>query len=212
MAILKRKKPRKVGKQFREALWPTQGWKRTYHYYRHRVFRTGDSTYKITAGLATGVAVSWTPFYGTHFAQAMFFSWCLRASMIAGFIGTIWGNPWTFSFIFWLAYKLGVTICGWFGLNDFIALPASFNLDYFIDNPADFFTYLFSHPLKLLLPITLGGYLCGILSWPVAYALLYYPVRIIRKTYRKQRFARFKKRQERRAGKQKLKSEASGDK
>ena len=202
MAILKRKKPRSMGRQFREAVWPTQGWSRTYHYYRHRVFRTGDSTYKITAGLATGAAISWTPFFGTHFIQAMFFSWCIRASMLAGFIGTAWGNPWTFSFMFWIGYKLGVTICGWFGLSDFIVLPDSFDLDYFMDHSGEFFAYLFSHPQKLLLPITLGGYLCGLLFWPVAYALLYYPVRAARRAYRVQRFARFKKKMDKQKAQQ----------
>lgn len=157
------------------------------------MFRTGDSTYKITAGLATGAAVSWTPFFGTHFIQAIFFSWIIRANMLAGFIGTSWGNPWTFYFMFWAGYKLGVYICSLFGLADFVAIPPDFNLQYFMANPLEFFSYLLQNPLKLLLPITLGGYLCGLMFWPVAYILLFYPVRSARAAYRLQRLKRIKK-------------------
>ncbi len=196
MAILKRRKPQRLSKKFQEALWPSQGWQRTFHYYRHRIFRTGDSTYKITAGLATGAAVSWTPFFGTHFIQAIFFSWLIRASMLAGFIGTAWGNPWTFAFMFWIGYQLGVQICGLFGLSEFVAIPETFNLEHFIAHPWEFFSYLWQHPVKLLLPITIGGYLCGLLFWPVAYALLYYPVRSARTAYRLQRIKRRKKKLE----------------
>lgn len=192
MAILKRGKQRHFLKNIRETVWPSQGWGRTFHYYRHRVFRTGDSTYKITAGLASGVAVSWSPLMGTHFAQAVFLSWMLRANLLAGFIGTAFGNPWTFPFLFWVGYETGVRICGLFGLSDFIALPPRMDLAFFTEQPWEFMHYLFAHPFKLLLPMTIGGYLWAILTWPVAYAVLYYPVRAARKAYKLQKFRRIK--------------------
>lgn len=190
MAILKRSKPRDLWKKTKEAVWPTQGWRRTFHYYRHRVFRTGDSTYKITAGLASGVAVSWSPFMGTHFAQAVLLSWLLRANLLAGFVGTAFGNPWTFPVLFWITYTLGVKICALFGLGEFIALPPSMDVAHFIEKPWEFLKYLFANPLKLLLPMTIGGYLCALLSWPVTYAILYYPVRAAHNAYRLQKLQR----------------------
>ena len=192
MAIFQRRTKRKFNKKFRETIWPSQGWKRTFLYYRHRVFRTGDSTYRITAGLASGAAVSWSPFIGTHFFQAVFLSWVLRANPLAGFIGTAWGNPWTFPLIFWLGYTIGVNICGAFGLDEFIALPVGMDFDYFLQRPLEFMKYLFSNPLKLLLPMTVGGYICGLLFWPIAYGILFYPVRSVRQAYIEQRIKRKK--------------------
>lgn len=193
MAILKRRKPRHIFRKTREALWPSMGWRRTASYYRHRIFRTGDSTYKITAGLAAGAAVSWSPFLGTHFAQAIFAAWLLRASLIAGFIGTAWGNPWTFPFLLWFGYNVGVRICGLFGLDDSSFLPDGMDFAHFIAQPRDFMRYLFANPLQLLLPMTIGGYLCGLAFWPLAYAALYYPVRTMRKAYALQRLRRRRK-------------------
>ncbi len=195
MAIFKRRTPHHTFKRIREAFWPSQGWRRTLHYYRHRVFRTGDSTYKITAGLASGAAVSWSPFLGTHFAQALFLAWLVRGNLLAGFIGTVWGNPWTFPVMFWASYTLGVMICTPFGLGDFVALPTGMDFSHFLGEPWEFLQYLFAHPLKLLLPLSLGGYLCALGFWPLAYAVLYYPVRSARKAYRLQRLKRRRKRQ-----------------
>ncbi len=166
------------------------GWGRTYHYYRHRIFRTGDSTYKITAGLATGAAVSWSPFLGTHFLQALFLSWLLKANLLAGFIGTAWGNPWTFPVMFFLSYKLGAWLCGLFGLERIVSLPDRDDFSYFMDHPLLFLDYLFAYPLHLLLPLTIGGYLFALLFWPLTYVTLYYPVRLARRTYRLQRMKR----------------------
>src|SRR5688500_14904919 len=84
MAILKRRRPQTLIKKTKEALWPTMGWMRTFNYYRHRMFRMGDSTYRITSGLATGIAVSFTPFLGTHLIQAFFLCWMFRSSWVAG--------------------------------------------------------------------------------------------------------------------------------
>lgn len=195
MAILKRNRPRALFKKIRETLWPSQGWTRTFHYYRHRVFRTGDSTYKIAAGLASGAAVSWSPFMGTHFVQAVLLSWLLRANLIAGFVGTAFGNPWTFPALFWIGYVVGVKICALFGFSNFTELPPGMDFAYFIERPWEFMQYLFAHPLKLLLPMTIGGYLCGLLCWPVAYGALYYPVRAARKAYRLQKLQRLKKKE-----------------
>ncbi len=192
--MFKRRDPRTFFQHLRETLWPSQGWMRTFHYYRHRVFRTGDSNYRITAGLASGAAVSFSPFLGTHFFQAIFLAMALRASWISALVGTAWGNPWTFPFMYWGAYILGVWICGLFGGADFVALPAYMTSDYFSEKPWEFITFLFAHPLKLLLPMTVGGYTCAILFWPLAYGILYYPVRTARKAYKRERMRRAYKR------------------
>jgi uncharacterized protein (DUF2062 family) len=175
------------------------GWTRTLAYYRHRIFRTGDSTYKITAGLAAGASISFSPFLGTHFLQCFVAAYMLRANWIAAFVGTALGNPWTFPFLFALAYRVGVYLCDLAGFADFIALPDDATFDHFMEQPFDFLVFLYSHPLKFLLPMTVGGYLCALLSWPLFYGALYYPVRAARTTYRLQRIRRRRLRMERKS-------------
>lgn len=190
MTIFKRRKKQKFLKKLKEVLWPTQGWKRSFHYYRHRLFRSGDSTYRITAGLALGASVSFTPLIGTHIIQAAFLAVPLRASFLAAFIGTAFGNPWTFPFLFWLGYKTGVIIMSFFGWSDFLALPDFMTHEYFTDHPADFMRYLLAHPLNLFVPMVVGGYICGIIFWPLAYGILYYPVKMAQKAYHSKKMQR----------------------
>lgn len=202
MTLFRRRQPRTRRQSLREAVWPSMGLRRTFHYYRHRMFRTGNSTRKITAGLATGIGICWTPFVGTHVGQALLFCWLLGFNPIAGFIGTALGNPWTYPFIFLWAYRLGKWLCGWFGLAHFVRLPEGMAFDQFMAAPLDFLHYLFAHPQKLLLPLTVGGYACGLLCWPIAYALLFYPVRTARRAYRLQRLRFHRKRHEKELRKQ----------
>lgn len=159
------------------------GWRRSFYYYLHRVFRGGDSVHRVTAGLALGVAFSFSPFLGTHILQATFAAVLIRANWVAAIVGTVWGNPWTFPFIFWISYQTGVWCCNILGGADFVSMPDYIGMQYFSDHPLSFLSYLAAHPLKLLLPMTIGGYICALLSWPIAYAILYYPVRIAQKSY-----------------------------
>lgn len=193
MAILKRKKPHGFIKRTQESVWPSMGWGRAFHYYRHRIFRDGSSTYRITAGIALGAAISFSPFIGTHFLQVAAIAPLMRASILAGFAGTVFGNPWTFPFLFWIGYKVGVFVCGLFGMGDFLALPGFMDMEYFTEQPFAFLSFLFAHPLKLLLPMAVGGYICALLFWPLAYLLLYYPVRYAQVSYKKERRKRRKK-------------------
>ena len=188
MAVFGRRDKRTFWNKMRESVWPTMGWTRAFGYYRHRIFRTGDSDYKITAGLAAGIGVSFTPFLGTHFVQGVALSFIMRGNWVASFVGTAFGNPWTFPFLFALTYQVGVGVCGLFGYADFVALPD--NLESFIGDPGAFFAFMWDHPIKFLLPMTVGGYVCCLGSLPVSYALLYYPVRGARKAYRLQRLRR----------------------
>lgn len=193
MSLFKRREPRSFSQNVQESIWPSMGWRRSVDYYYHRIFRAGHSATRITIGLATGASISWSPFIGTHFLQVALLSWVFRLHMLAGFAGTIWGNPWTFPFMYWLSYHVGVHVCGIFGLSDFVDASQVLQLSYFIDDPLAFFRYLFANPLKLLLPLTLGGYICAVLFWPLSFAVLYYPVNAVRNMYRKQRLVRMRR-------------------
>lgn len=174
--MFKRRSPLSPVQQLKEMVWPSMGWVRAYDYFRHRVFRNADSAHKISGGLSMGMAVSFTPFLGTHILQAIFFAWLFRLNIVASVIGTLGGNWWTFPAMFWLDYVVGTAVFNAFGVDELIAMPETMTLQ-----------FLFENPLKLLLPLTLGGIICAILSWPVCYVLLYWPVKGMRRAYRYQR-------------------------
>jgi uncharacterized protein (DUF2062 family) len=195
MSILKRGKPRSLAENFREAVWPSMGWRRTMQYYQHRLFRAGDSTYRIAAGLATGAAVSFTPFLGTHLAMTVFITWLLRASVVAAVIGTAVGLPPFLPFIFWLDYKVGVWVCGLFGLRGLRHEPGNDTFSQHGDNAMAMLRWLFAHPLHLLLPLSVGGILCALTVWPLTYFVLYRPIRSAQVAYRLQRLKRYRKKE-----------------
>lgn len=182
--MFKRREKQGFWRKMREAAWPSMGWLRTADYYRHRVFRGGDSIGKIAGGLALGACLSFSPFIGFHIAQAMFLAFLLRLNVVAALVGTAFANPWTYPFLYLGAYKLGVLACNLFGHGHFVTMPPDLVPG---GDPAAFFHYMFAHPMKLLLPLTVGGYIAALLSWPVAYAVLYYPVLLMHEAYKKNR-------------------------
>lgn len=206
MAILKRRDRRGLRRWVRESIWPRMGWRRTLSYYRHRLFRAGDSTYRITAGLAAGAAVSFTPFLGFHAVLTFALCWVLRASMLAGFVGTVVGNPTTFPFIFWVTYHVGVWLFGLAGLGDLVGMAAhgeaalSDAAEIAQDrNLMSFFIYMYEHPVRLFLPLAVGGIVTGAAIWPLFYLACYYPVRAAQRAYRLQRDLRRKLKESRAA-------------
>ena len=69
--------------------------------------RMKGSSHEVAIGLACGISISFTPFLGLHALIAMTLAWILRGSMAAAIIGTLFGNPWTFPFIWYLSYEIG---------------------------------------------------------------------------------------------------------
>lgn len=174
--LFKRGKPQNMVTKMKESVWPSMGWDRTIDYFRHRVFRRAQSPHQVTAGLAIGAGVSFSPLLGTHFAQAIFFAWVTRVNMIAAFVGTAFGNPWTFPFLFWLDYQVGEYLFTLAGVTVMTLPEVPLTLG-----------YLLANPLQLFLPMIAGGVVCGLLFLPVAYGILYYPVRVMQKAYHLER-------------------------
>ena len=139
----------------REFVWPRMGWLRAGTYIRHRVARLPGSPYSIAAGLACGVAVSFTPFIGLHFVLGAVIAWLIGGNLIASAIGTAVGNPWTFPFIWWGTLQLGELILG---SSRAANIPENISLH-----------YIFDHPWAVLLPMTVGGLLVAVTIWIVVY-------------------------------------------
>lgn len=146
------------------------GWKRATSYVRHRIIRLADTSKKISAGLAFGAAISFTPLVGTHFIQAGALAYLFRVNVLASLIGTFVGNPWTFPFMWWASISLGSSIFGLLGLPASTALPAQVDFHTLL-------TIIAHEPLRIFLPWLLGGYLIALCVWPVFYLVFLYIVR-----------------------------------
>ena len=150
----------------RNFIWPKMGPKRTLKYWLHRISRIPDSTYAISAGIAFGASISFTPFVGLHFVLAGLFAWVFRANIIASAIGTIVGNPWTFPFIWIWIYQLGV----WMGIG---GIPDALRQQHFSELfgkiltalPKLDFSYLLEFAWPIFSPMLAGAIPTGIITW-----------------------------------------------
>ena len=80
---------------------------RTKKYISLSIKRMKGSPQALSLGLATGLSISFTPFIGLHALLAIFISWVIGGSMAAALIGTLFGNPWTFPFIWYFTFEIG---------------------------------------------------------------------------------------------------------
>ena len=72
----------------------------------------------IAIGVASGVAASFLPFIGLHFLIAALIALLLRGNVLASAIGTFFGNPWTFLFIWVSDYRVGLWLLQQSGYAD----------------------------------------------------------------------------------------------
>jgi uncharacterized protein (DUF2062 family) len=77
-----------------------------------RITRLSGTPHSIAAGIACGVAISFTPFIGFHLVGAFLLCLLVRGNYLATAVGTMVGNPWTFPFIWVVTYQLGHALLG----------------------------------------------------------------------------------------------------
>lgn len=159
--MFRRRKPLTFLQRLRGYVWPRSGLRRSWRYIIHRLKRLNDTSYSIAAGLACGVAVAFTPFYGFHFVLAALIAWLIGANVIASALGTLIGNPYTFGFILWGTYEVGHWMLGGAAVRH---LPEDIT-----------FRYLIDHPMRLFLPALLGSVPFALGAWIVTF----FPARII---------------------------------
>ena len=180
--MFRRRTPLTRLRQIRSVVWPERGFRRLFAYLFQRVIRLPGTSTSIAIGVASGVAASFLPFVGLHFLIAALLAILLRGNVLASAIGTFFGNPWTFLFIWVSDYRLGVWLLKQSGHGDqFVPL----NLQQLADIMTifmHFFTFSgdvdwqqVAGPLgQVFLPMTIGGTVLAILSWLVAFVLCYY--------------------------------------
>lgn len=150
-------RPRSVWKKIKNGFWPDMGFPRLVVYYRYRFGRMPGTSRFIAAGIATGIAVSFTPFMGFHILLGAIVCWMLRASILAMTIGTvIGGNPWTLPVIWVATYELGSFMLGTHAGE----VPDVFSFSLLIDKPG-----------SLFLPMAVGCIPFVIVAWCVSFYL-----------------------------------------
>ena len=91
--MFRRRKKLSVWEKLRNSIWPQGGWKRYSQYLMMRLHRLKGTPQSIAAGIACGVAISFTPFVGFHFVLAAITAFLLRGNILASALGTAAGNP-----------------------------------------------------------------------------------------------------------------------
>ncbi len=117
-----------------------------------KVYRIRDFPESVAIGLAWGTSISFTPLLGFHLIICYVGTLVMRGNLIAATVGSVVGNPWTFPFFFYIAYKLGVFF--YFQPLD----SYKFTLNFLLDNFQDLF-----------LPTLLGSFPIAITVWFITY-------------------------------------------
>lgn len=105
--VFKRRDKPSLGLRLRAIVYPPGGWKRAFSYTWHRLRRLPDRPGRIARGVACGVFVCFTPFFGFHFLLAVLLAWMIQGNKVAAFLSTLVGNPLTFPLIAAMSIELG---------------------------------------------------------------------------------------------------------
>ena len=93
-------------------IYPPGGWIRAISYVIHRLRRLPDKPHRIARGIAAGIFVSFSPFFGFHFLIAAGLAWLMGGNMVAALLATFVGNPLTFPIIMTVSVELGGWLLG----------------------------------------------------------------------------------------------------
>jgi len=135
-----------------------------------KLLKIRANNYEIAAGVACGVAISFTPFVGFHLVLAVMSAWLIKANVAAAAIGTLFGNPWTFPFIWAGILYVGERISGVsqkYGNIDFEQL---FKNMFATLKSLDIKGFE-SDVLPIFQPMLLGSIPFYLLSWIIAYII-----------------------------------------
>lgn len=105
--LFRRRIPANWRENLRISLWPRRSWSRSAKYVTKRILRLTGSPHAISAGVAAGVFASFTPFMGFHFLTAFLVAYIIAGNLLAAALGTFFGNPVSFPFIWASTYTTG---------------------------------------------------------------------------------------------------------
>lgn len=110
--LFRRRQPVSTLMKVRELFWPRSGFRRSLRYLGKRILRLSATPHAIAAGVVAGIVSSWTPFVGLHFLIAFALAYLVAGNMVAAALGTAFGNPLTFPFIWAATWEVGHRMIG----------------------------------------------------------------------------------------------------
>ncbi|WOI55759.1 DUF2062 domain-containing protein [Palleronia sp. LCG004] len=165
-----------VGRWF----YPRGGWWRAIRYMAYRLRRLPDPAYKISRGIAAGVFVSFTPFFGLHFLVSAGLAWLIGGNMLAALLATFVGNPVTFPIIAGISVEIGSRMLGrrhalpldeTFDAFSRVSVELWANLSALLTGRAVHWDGFEVFATQVFLPYLVGGILPGIIAAIAAYAI-----------------------------------------
>ncbi len=201
--MFKRRNKRSFAQIVAHMLYPRGGWLRAASYVWHRLRRLPDPPHRIARGIAAGVFVCYTPFFGFHFILAASIALLIRGNVLAALLATFYGNPFTFPIIATLSVDLGNWILGLPPNGHMPSIIGSFsnasaelwsNLKTVFTGGTAHWGRLHGFFRWIFLPYLVGGLLPGLVSAAIAYLI----TNPIITAYQAARIQRLKKRYEKR--------------
>ena len=186
--MFRRRTPLTKINQIRSFIWPERGFRRLFAYLFQRIVRMPGTSASIAAGMASGVAASFTPFVGLHLLIAALLAILFRGNVLASAIGTFFGNPWTFLFIWVSDYRLGLWLLQQSGYGDQLVALSFQQLTEVMTTVIKFFTFstdvdwqqMTMSLEQVFLPMAIGGIVLAVVAWLVAFVLTFYSLEVWR--------------------------------
>jgi len=201
--LFKRRKQRSLSQFLAEGLYPRGGWIRAASYVWHRLRRLPDPPHRIARGVAAGVFVCFTPFFGFHFILATIIAILIQGNILAALLSTFFGNPFTFPIIAALSVDLGTWMLGLPGGQELPSIVGEFsqasvqiwaNLKAIFTHDVTHWDRLATFFDRVFLPYLVGGIIPGLITAFIAF-LIFLP---LVRAHQTNRIRRLKQRHEKR--------------
>ena len=188
--LFRRRQKKSLWLNIKHAVQPQKGWKRVFLYILLRLKRLPGTPEFIAKAFAIGIAINFWPILFTHLLFGWIFCRIFRGDLIAMFIGTLFGNPWTFALVYPLNYKLGKVFLGRTPMHNTAA----------IDSAEEIWARLWqSHSWQdlsvvmqdILIPMMIGGFLLAVPCTVVSYYITRNAVRAYQTQRRRRLFRHF---------------------
>jgi len=158
--LFRRREAESFLERVRVHVWPRRSWSRSTRYIVHRLRRLSATPHAVALGFATGVFTATTPFLGTHMIMAALLAWIIGGSIVAAVLGTFFGNPITYPFLWVGTYEVGHLMLG--GGSERAR----------IDLSSGIFQTSIDHLWPILKPMSLGAIPIGLGLAALSYALV----------------------------------------
>ncbi len=178
--MFKRRTPKSYLRMLADWVYPKGGWGRAISYVLHRLRRLPDPPHRISRGVAAGVFVCFTPFFGLHFFLAAILAFLMQGNLVAALLATFFGNPLTFPIIAAVSLEMG----NWMlGTDHSLPLPQVFdsfalasgqlwrNFQAIFTPEVAHWDQLARFYVQVFWPYLVGGLIPGVVSGVIAYML-----------------------------------------